>query len=162
VSSIRPYKPCRCGRRGYRSTESAICYKWPQCLRHPGGHLNSIARIIVLLSASLCPGLLFAADCSALKSLKLENTTITLAEPITSGTLTIIESRPSFTGLPPFCRVTGVLRPTTDSDIHFEIWLPAQNWNGRLLGAGNGGFAGSIGYDELATYLKRNFAVTGS
>ncbi|HXS78475.1 MAG TPA: tannase/feruloyl esterase family alpha/beta hydrolase [Terracidiphilus sp.] len=124
--------------------------------------MNSIARIIVLLSASLCPGLLFAADCSALKSLKLENTTITLAEPITSGTLTIIESRPSFTGLPPFCRVTGVLRPTTDSDIHFEIWLPAQNWNGRLLGAGNGGFAGSIGYDELATYLKRNFAVTGS
>lgn len=103
-----------------------------------------------------------AADCDSLQSLKLENTTIILAEQVTSGTLTILESRPSFTGLPPFCRVTGVLHPTSDSAIHFEVWLPAQNWNGRLLGAGNGGFAGSIGYDELASYLKRNFAVAGS
>lgn len=87
---------------------------------------------------------------------------ITLAEPITSGTLAISDSRPPYSGLPAFCRVTGVLRPTSDSAIHFEVWLPAQNWNGRLLGAGNGGFAGSIGYDELASYLKRNFAVAGS
>jgi len=73
-----------------------------------------------------------------------------------------MESRPSFNGLPPFCRVAGVIHPTSDSSIHFEVWLPAQNWNGRLLGAGNGGFAGSIGYDELSAYLKRNFAVAGS
>jgi len=103
-----------------------------------------------------------ASDCDSLKSLKLENTSITLAEEVTSGTLTIMESRPSINGLPLFCRVTGILRPTPDSAIRFEIWLPAQNWNGRLLGAGNGGFAGSIGYDELASYLKRNFTVAGS
>ena len=123
-------------------------------------NLNRVCLLVFLLSA--CCTSLRAADCSSLKSLKLENTTITLAEPVTSGTLAISDSRPLLTGLPPFCRVTGILRPTSDSAIRFEIWLPAQNWNGRLLGAGNGGFAGSIGYDELVAYLKRNFAVAGS
>src|SRR3954452_6294039 len=107
-----------------------------------------VCQLVLLLAT--CASSLLAADCGSLKSLKLENTTITVAEPVASGTLTVIDSRPSFTGLPPFCRVAGVLRPTSDSAIHFEIWLPAQSWNGRLLGAGNGGFAGSIGYDELA------------
>ncbi len=123
--------------------------------------MRSLARVLSLVVLALCPSLLLAADCSSLKSLHLENTTITLAEPVTSGTLAISESR-TLTGLPPFCRVTGILRPTSDSAIRFEIWLPSNNWNGRLLGAGNGGFAGSIGYDELVAYLKRNFAVAGS
>jgi feruloyl esterase len=123
---------------------------------------HSIRVCLLVLLLTTCASSLLAADCGSLKPLKLENTTITLAEPVTSGTLTVIDSRPLFTGLPPFCRVTGVLHPTSDSAIRFEIWLPAQNWNGRLLGAGNGGFAGSIGYDELSAYLKRNFAVAGS
>jgi hypothetical protein len=125
-------------------------------LRNP----HRVCLLVLLLSA--CSTSLRAADCSSLKSLKLENTTITLAEPLTSGTLTISDSHPPLTGLPAFCRVAGILRPTSDSAIRFEIWLPAQNWNSRFLGAGNGGFAGSIGYDELAAYLKRNFAVAGS
>ena len=111
---------------------------------------------------SACVTSVRAADCGSLKSLQLQNTTITLAEAVTSDTLAISDSRPPYSGLPAFCRVTGVLRPTSDSAIHFEVWLPADNWNGRMLGAGNGGFAGSIGYDELASYLKRNFAVAGS
>ena len=124
--------------------------------------MNRLARVCPLILVLSACATLRAADCSSIKSLQLENTTITLAEQVTSGTITIIESRPSFTGLPPFCRVTGIIRPTSDSAIRFEVWLPLQNWNGRLLGAGNGGFAGSIGYDELSAYLKRNFAVAGS
>jgi hypothetical protein len=124
-------------------------------------HLFRLCFLALFLFA-LCSSLLRAADCSSLKSLKLENTTITLAESVTSGTLALSESRPPLTGLPAFCRVTGILRPTSDSAIRFEIWLPAENWNGRFLGAGNGGIAGSIGYDELSAYLKRNFAVAGS
>jgi len=117
---------------------------------------------LLLLSVSVATPSLLAADCNLLKSLKLENTTITTAEDITSGTLTFSDSRPPIAGLPAFCHVTGVLRPAADSVIHFEVWLPEHDWNGRFVGAGNGGFAGSIGYDELANYLKRNFAVAGS
>src|ERR1035438_8814662 len=105
---------------------------------------------------------LFAADCGGLKNLKLEATDITLAEQVTSGTLEVANARAPMHGLPGFCRVTGVLRPTSDSEIRFEVWMPAQEWNGRLLGTGNGGFAGSIYYDQLVNYLKRGFAVTAS
>ncbi len=64
--------------------------------------------------------------------------------------------------LPVFCRVTGVLRPSADSDIRFEVWLPEKDWNQRFLGVGNGGFAGSIGYQSLAGNLRRGFATAGS
>jgi feruloyl esterase len=106
--------------------------------------------------------LLLAADCSALKDLKLADTTITLAQPVTSGDLTIPGVPAPLRNLPAFCRVTGIMRPTSDSKIRFEVWLPQQDWNGRYLGVGNGGFAGTIGYQEFAAYLKRGFAVAGS
>jgi feruloyl esterase len=42
--------------------------------------------------------------------------------------------------------VSARARPTRRSDIRFEVWLPLSRWNGRLAGAGNGGFAGYISY----------------
>ena len=47
-------------------------------------------------------------------------------------------------GLPAFCRIVGRIRPTPDSDIGFEVWMPRDGWDGRLSGIGNGGYAGSI------------------
>ena len=120
---------------------------------------------------------LFAADCASLKNLQLEDTAISMAETVSSGTLDLGEAG-TFQKLPVFCRVAGELHPTSDSRIRFEVWLPelgsgsgsGQNseqgseggWNGRLLGVGNGGFAGSIYYRQMAGYLKRGFAVAGS
>ncbi len=120
-------------------------------------------RIVwVLVPVIAVPSLLLhAADCGALKTVKAENTTIIAAEAVTSGTLALAD-QPEFKGLPAFCRVKGVLRPSSDSSIQFEVWLPQEGWNGRLLGTGNGGFAGSISYQEMASYLRRGFAVTGS
>src|ERR1700753_969962 len=83
------------------------------------------------------------ADCSALKQLKLADTTITTAERVTSGSLDGPGIDKPLHELPVFCRVTGVLRPSPDSDIQFEVWLPETGWNQRYLGVGNGGFAGS-------------------
>ena len=120
---------------------------------------NLVVLATVLTAQSFV--LLHAADCAALQHLTLQDTTITLAEPVTSGTLTLPDAAP-LKGLPAFCRVAGVLHPTSDSAIHFEVWLPGQDWNGRLLGAGNGGFAGSIGVRQMAGYLMRGFAVSGS
>src|SRR5579863_4723838 len=105
---------------------------------------------------------LLAADCAALKDFKAEDTTITASEPVTPGTLTIADDVPPMKDLPAFCRVAGIMRPTSDSKIRFEVWLPAQDWNGRLLGTGNGGFAGSIGYQEMQSYLRRGYATAGS
>lgn len=101
-----------------------------------------------------------AANCAAIAQLRLDATTITRAEIVNSGTLEAggqVEQ-----GLPTLCRVEGFLHPSSDSKIHFEVWMPASGWNGRLLGVGNGGFAGSIYYDQMAGYLKRGYAVAGS
>jgi hypothetical protein len=106
--------------------------------------------------------LLFAADCAGLKNAQLADAQIAVAENVTSGVLEIPDADAPLRGLPSFCRVAGEIHPTPDSRIRFEVWLPAQGWNGRLLGVGNGGFAGSIGYTQMARYLARGFAVTGT
>jgi len=119
-----------------------------------------ISAVMVSVAALQC-GMLRAADCAGLKNLKLDATTITLAEPVTSGEVTI-EGEAPMRELPTFCRVAGVIRPSNDSEIHFEVWMPEQGWNGRFMGVGNGGFAGSIGYRQFESALKRGFAVAGS
>jgi hypothetical protein len=102
-----------------------------------------------------------AADCHALAQLALPDTTILAAEPILTGSFTPPYGAP-LTGLPSFCRVNGILHPTSDSVIRFEVWMPEKDWNHRFLGTGNGGFAGSIYYGQLADSLKRGFAAAGT
>jgi Tannase and feruloyl esterase len=120
-------------------------------------------RIVpAFLLALLVSPALHAESCAALKTLQLPDTTISTAEPVTSGNLEAPGVVKPLNGLPAFCRVTGVLHPTSDSVIRFEIWLPEKDWNHRFLGVGNGGFAGSIGYQSLAGNLIRGFATAGS
>ena len=90
----------------------------------------------------------------------MDQTTIAVAEMVTNGHLIVAGAAP-MKDLPALCRVAGILRPSNDSTIRFEVWMP-EGWNGRFLGVGNGGFAGSIGYTELAAYVKRSYAVAGS
>ncbi len=71
-------------------------------------------------------------------------------------------SPPTITGLPPFCRVTATLTPSSDSTIKIEVWLPETTWNGRFLGTGGGGFQGVITYSELAAGIQAGFASTNS
>src|SRR5262249_17260214 len=56
------------------------------------------------------------------------------------------------------CRVTATIKPTSDSDIRVEVWLPATNWNRKLQAVGNGGWAGSIAYAALAEALQAGYA----
>jgi tannase/feruloyl esterase len=109
-----------------------------------------------------------ARPCATLASLKLPNTTITVAEQLAAGTFVL--PTPAGLGgdpvkvkdLPPFCRVAATIRPTTDSDINVEIWMPAEGWNGKFRGLGNGGFAGTIGYDRLGLALKQGYSAAGT
>jgi feruloyl esterase len=102
-----------------------------------------------------------ATPCTNLLSLQLTHTTITSAADNTTGVFVAPGSAP-ITGLPPFCRVTATLTPSSDSSIKIEVWLPETGWNGRFLGTGGGGFQGVITYTELASGLKAGFASTNS
>jgi len=64
--------------------------------------------------------------------------------------------------LPAFCRVAATLRPSSDSDIKIEVWMPAANWNGKFQAVGNGAFNGAIGYPALATALGRGYAAAST
>ena len=116
----------------------------------------------VLLFAVALAGPAKAASCESLRELKLPNTTITLAEAVAAGGFTKPPGGAAFAKLPAFCRVAGVIRPTSDSEIRFEVWMPAEGWNGRFHGIGNGGFAGSISYPGLAGALGRGYATAST
>src|SRR4029453_6467795 len=100
--------------------------------------------------------------CEQLAAVKLENTTIASAERVTGGVFTPPTVRDSLTNLPPFCRVTGETRPTSDSQIAFELWMPLENWNGKFAGVGNGGWAGIISYPALPEELRRGYATVST
>ena len=63
----------------------------------------------------------------------------------------------------PFCRVRGIIKPSSDSDINVEVWLPSVGaWNGRYEGVGNGGFAGTVIYEAMDLALQAGFAASGT
>src|SRR5687768_6657920 len=112
---------------------------------------QQIGLVILFLAVGclIMPAAAFAQQpCESLSKLKLQDTTITSATSIPAGPfkLTPIPGLSSETSadLPAFCRVLGTIKPTPDSDIRFEVWLPASGWNGRFLQMGNAGFAGVI------------------
>ena len=102
-----------------------------------------------------------AATCESLVSTSLPHTTITVAETVAAGAFTPPGGKP-LASVPSFCRVAGVLKPSSDSDIQFEVWMPSAGWNGRYLGAGNGGYAGSIGYATLGDNIAQGYATSAS
>jgi feruloyl esterase len=60
--------------------------------------------------------------------------------------------------LPAFCRVEATLTPSDDSAIKIEIWLPADNWNGKFQAVGNRGWGGSIMSPALAAAVAAGYA----
>jgi hypothetical protein len=103
------------------------------------------------------------ASCDSLAGLKLQDANVTAATVIAAGAFRpATGSAAPFKDLPEFCRVEGVIQPSADSHIEFEVWMPVTGWNNRYLGVGNGGFAGSIYYAGLAAGVKYGYAVSST
>jgi hypothetical protein len=100
-----------------------------------------------------------APSCASLSSLSLPNTTITLAQSYTAGQ-TVSGSTVAPAGL---CRVAGTVKPSSDSNIHFEVWIPTDgSWNGKYEQLGNGGYAGSISVSGIANAVSRGYAAAAT
>jgi len=134
-----------------------------------------IGRRAWLAAAAFGAGSIMAApasakDCGEMSRLALAGGKITSATSIAAGAFQpaagfrappgIAES--GFRTLPQFCRVQATLTPTPDSDIKVEVWLPTEGWNGKLVGIGNGIWAGSISYSEMGPTLARGYAVVAT
>jgi feruloyl esterase len=128
-------------------------------MRSPARVTALVAAILPIVCISATPAQTGpAVACGGLVDQRLPNTTITAAQTITNGSFTPPGSTNAITNLPPFCRVAGVIEPTSESHILFEVWLPLQNWNGRFAGVGNGGWAGTISFGALAEQIRRAHA----
>lgn len=115
--------------------------------------LLRIALSLLLLSVNIA--IAAAQPRDPLADLKLPNTTIVSVETVAAVTT------PGRT-LPAYRKVVGVINPTSDSDINFEVWLPVEGWNGKFQGVGNGGFAGNINPAEMRVPLARGYAVAAT
>ncbi len=122
---------------------------------------------LVVVSCAIAPNVRAAGQsCEQLAQLALPNTTVTSAQLIAAGAFVPpanmtpwLAGDPSFyKRLPSFCRVTAVAKPSPDSDIKIEVWMPAAGWNGKFRGQGNGGFAGEIDYGSLALATSQGYA----
>ena len=97
--------------------------------------------------------------CESLTNLKLPHVTITSATEVAAGA--IVSGGPP--AIPGYCKVMGTSRPTSDSDIRFEVAIPeGEAWNGRYLQVGNGGFAGAIPTPLISVGLRAGFAAAGT
>jgi feruloyl esterase len=103
-----------------------------------------------------------ADKCSALSGLVLNDVSITAAQTVPAGPFAAPKLRQTLS-LPVFCRVQATARPTPDSEIKFEVWLPPKAaWNGKFEGTGTGGYDGSISYAALGEAVTRGYAVTST
>ena len=130
-------------------------------------------RKAVWILAGCLPFLSLAAlgddSCGKLMSLAIPKTSITFANEVEAGKFAGPPA--AFTGrdltafyknVPAFCRVVAEAKPTSDSDIRIEVWMPLANWNGKLQGIGNGGFAGLIDYQQLGAAVSKGYAATAT
>jgi len=105
-----------------------------------------------------------AQFCAALSGHTLNKGLINNAELVHAGAFAAASNQGAeiYSTLPAFCRVEASLTPVPGSDIKIEVWLPAGNWNNKLVAVGNGGFAGSIGHAALAGAVREGYAAVST
>jgi hypothetical protein len=102
--------------------------------------------------------------CELLASLKLDSAAVASAMLVPAGggvagaklLPAVVEA------LPAFCRVQVMDRPSKDSEIKIEVWLPVERWNGKYRGQGNTGFAGLIRFEDMAAAVTEGYARAGT
>jgi feruloyl esterase len=109
-------------------------------------------------------------NCERLAQLELPGAKINSAQAIAAGafppplnaTPWMAGSADFYKTLAAFCRVAAEAKPSADSSIKIEVWMPVEGWNGKLQGQGNGGFAGEIGYFGLGLAVQQGYAAVGT
>ena len=130
------------------------------------------AAMAVWLAVAMSAQPLDVAACEDLATLQLSGVTITSARSVAAGAFlpaaggvgaasTRAAPRP-FDVPRASCRVTATLRPSSDSDISIEVWMPVSAWNGKLQAVGNGAFSGSINYGAMLAAVGRGYATAST
>ena len=88
--------------------------------------------------------------CQLLTDVKLPHATVTKATQEMLGDKMI-------------CKINVTAKPTADSDIRMELWIPeGAGWNGKFVQLGNGGFAGTIPVAQFPRLARAGYAVAAT
>lgn len=128
-------------------------------------------RFVVVVCLVLTSGFISQVEaageaCEEIAQLALPETKIVSAQSVAAGAFSPPEAVSDYLRgeaslykqLPAFCRVIADAKPSADSDIRIEVWMPASGWNGKFRGQGNGGFAGEIDYHGLGVAIAQGYA----
>src|SRR5262249_29129731 len=148
-----PYRPFPSAAHHLGCGNWRIAMKWP----------ISVSCAATLAWAMSYLALAASAPCEGLSSVSLPHATITAARTVAAGAFTPPGDGGNGEGLkklPSFCRIAATLRPSADSDIKIEVWLPVSGWNGKFQAVGNGGWAGTISYPAMSRALEHGYATS--
>jgi len=135
-------------------------------------------KTTILLLFTITGGAYAQSACDQLKSFSLPDTTFSTVESVAAGPYKAPAQNADGGGaapgragrggpqgpalmLPAYCRVAAILKPSADSDIKMEVWMP-EGWNGKIEMVGNGGWAGVISYAAMAQAVKEGYAAAST
>jgi hypothetical protein len=131
-----------------------------------GGVVCVICTFACLLSPRMASGEMSSSvkpACADLASIPVGGAKVisavlvtTLGDVPDSGSLNREQS------FPEFCRIRLIDRPSPDSEIRTEIWLPKEGWNGRYWAQGNSAFGGVLPYDLMFAAVSEGYATSGT
>src|SRR3984957_8721407 len=94
---------------------------------------------LIAVSSAFVPGARAAGQsCEQLRQLALPDIKITSAQTVAPGAFAppasmarwLAGDSSFYKGLPAFCRIIAEAKPSADSDIKIEVWMPLSRWNG--------------------------------
>jgi feruloyl esterase len=147
--------------------------------------------VIETLTFAVMAAVMSPTPCDGLKAISLPYTTITKSEFVPEGVFQPVPApappagttppaapAPARGATPPapiiapaHCRVVAILKPSPDSLINMELWLPpSEQWNKKFEAVGNGGWAGYIqglgaapgATPAMVTALRAGYATAGN
>jgi feruloyl esterase len=143
-----------------------VLFAVPAYAQDASASATACERLATSLGRSAAADRPASAGLSGRDATRLPQTTVTSAQPVAAGRFVPPDggaaARQAMATLPAFCRVALTIKPSHDSDIKSEVWLPMSGWNGKFLAVGNGAWGGSIQYAALADGLRRGYAVAST
>jgi len=131
-------------------------------------HHATFALTVLCALIGTVPLRALADTCESLATLQLKDTKITMAQVVAAGAFAAPNAffmpiaPDTYSALPAFCRVAGTIWPVPDSSIAFEVWLPVEKWNTKLVAVGNGGYSGEIWYPFMAAPLGAGYVAAST
>ena len=114
---------------------------------------RAVLAVVLFPSLAHAQSAAVAERCTiaAFKDAAIEQTAVHAVRFVSDG---------SSPNVPSYCRVEATVTTSPDSVVNFEVWIP-QDWNGKIVVTGNGGYSNAINVRDMAHALSQRYAAAG-